>query len=154
MLVIALLVGGLATVLVLNTQRAQDAFTLTSLKKHNAQLHDKLQTLQGQVQQDTTPSTIASRAADLGMQPGGDPIFVDPTGKILGLGASGTVALSSGKRIGDLVVIGTPKPKPVTTPAPSATASTSAAAASPPAAPSAPATPATPTVTPASSARP
>lgn len=136
-LIIALLGGALLSVLVVNTQRAQDAFTLTSLQKHNAQLSDQMQTLRAEVQKDQTPATIASRAAAIGMVAGSDPVFVDPTGKILGVGASGTVDLAAGQRFGDSIVIGkaiirkpTPTPAaaaPVASTTPGATAGATAA---------------------------
>jgi hypothetical protein len=121
-LVIAMLAGALLGVLVLNTQRAQNAFTLSALQRQNAKLADQAQALRSQVQNDQTPATLSSRAVALGMVPGTDPLFVDPTGKILGLGTgAGTVVdLSKGERVGDLIVVGKATPRPVDTSAASA----------------------------------
>lgn len=106
--IIVLLASGLVGLLILNTQRAQDAFTYAKLKQQNASLHDAEQALQLAVQQDRDPATLASRAAALGMVPGGAPLFVDANGKVRGAVPSDAPTPSATSVTQGNVVVATP----------------------------------------------
>jgi hypothetical protein len=135
LLVIALLGGGLLGPLLLNTQRAQGAFTLSDLQRHNTTLQDQVQALRLQVQQDRTPAALASRAAALGMVPGTAPLFLDASGKVLGTVPDGTpVPDAHSPHVGNIVVAGTAQraaTKPASHPATSTAAAGTPATASP-----------------------
>jgi hypothetical protein len=73
LLLVFLLVGGLLTLLALNTALAQDAFVVQNLQRQQAQLDDQEQQLQQQVAVLESPETLAVKARGLGMQPGGRP---------------------------------------------------------------------------------
>jgi cell division protein FtsB len=73
LLLVFLLVGGLLTLLALNTALAQDAFVVQDLQRQQAQLDDQEQQLQQQVATLESPETLAVKARSLGMQPGGRP---------------------------------------------------------------------------------
>jgi hypothetical protein len=103
--VILTLASGLVGLLILNTQRAQDAFTLAKLQQQNARLGDSEQALTLAVQQDQDPGTLGARAAALGMVPGGAPIFLDAHGKVLGVVPAGAPLPSATSiRQGDLLI--------------------------------------------------
>jgi hypothetical protein len=85
LVVVAILGSGLLALLLLNTVLAQDAFVLHDLQRQTAALADREQELQQAVARDEAPSALASRAAALGMVPGGDPLFLRlPDGAVLG----------------------------------------------------------------------
>jgi hypothetical protein len=65
----AVLVGGLVTLLMLHTIAAQDGFTVNKLQAQQKVLNDQLQSLQTQVQTDSSPTTLREQAAALGMVP-------------------------------------------------------------------------------------
>jgi hypothetical protein len=85
-LAIVLLIGsGLIGLLLLNTVLAQDAFVLYQFQQQNAALTDQEQQLRQSVAAADAPNSLASRAAALGMVPGGDPLFLRlPDGAVLG----------------------------------------------------------------------
>ncbi len=85
-LVVLLLIGsGLIGLLLLNTVLAQDAFVLFGLQQKSAALDDQEQQLRETVAREAGPTVLASRAAALGMVPGGDPLFLRlPDGAVLG----------------------------------------------------------------------
>lgn len=83
-LVCLVLGGGLIALLLINTQRAQDAFTMARLQRANALLQDQEQALAQVVQRDQDPTTLAGRARALGMVPDNTPTFIGDGGKVLG----------------------------------------------------------------------
>jgi cell division protein FtsB len=76
LLIVALLVGGLMTLLALNTALAQDAFVVQNLQQQHDQLDDQEQQLKQQVAALESPVSLATRARALGMVPGGRPTFL------------------------------------------------------------------------------
>jgi hypothetical protein len=133
LLVLALLGGGLVSLLLINTALSQGAFAVQSLQKANASLTEQQQQLGQSLADAGQPNALASRAVALGMVPGGAPAFLHlPDGKVLGI-AKVAVALPS------------PTPSPSATPSASPSASASASpSASPSAASSAASTSAAP----------
>ncbi|MDP3712652.1 MAG: hypothetical protein Q8R60_09230, partial [Mycobacteriales bacterium] len=109
--VVALLGTGLLGLLALNTVLAEGAFRLHSLEAEARDLATREQVLQRQVELLRAPGSLAQRAKDLGMVPGGPPVSL---------------------RLSDGAVLGTPvagvAPPPPAPPAPVATAAAQPAA--------------------------
>jgi cell division protein FtsB len=76
LLIVALLIGGLMTLLALNTALAQDAFVVQNLQQQHNQLDDQEQQLKQQLATLESPVSLAARARALGMVPGGRPAFL------------------------------------------------------------------------------
>jgi cell division protein FtsB len=76
LLIVALLIGGLMTLLALNTALAQDSFVVQNLQHQRDQLTDQEQQLTQQVATLESPVSLAARARALGMVPGGRPTFL------------------------------------------------------------------------------
>ncbi len=74
--VVSLLVTGLIGLLVLNTVLGKDSFHLFELRSENRALLDQEQVLVREVEMLRSPSTIAEKAAGLGMVPAGPPAFL------------------------------------------------------------------------------
>lgn len=88
--VVALLVGGLLGLLLLNTLVAQDSFALHDLGKQGRALDQREQDLSRQVQALQAPAALAAKAMALGMVPGGAPAFLSlPDGTVLGKPTAG-----------------------------------------------------------------
>lgn len=83
-LVVALLAGGLISLLLLNAAVNQDSFQLNKLEKETTGYTDEQQKLQQEVDQYGAPGSLERRARDLGMVPGGNPAFLDPDGSVRG----------------------------------------------------------------------
>src|SRR5579875_559763 len=82
-LVMLLLTGGLVCLLAVNTTLATASFRITDLQHGNAQLAQRIQTLQQQVATDEAPGTIERRAYQLGMRVQNRLTFLDlRTGRI------------------------------------------------------------------------
>ncbi|MCX5196788.1 hypothetical protein OOK31_23325 [Streptomyces sp. NBC_00249] len=84
LLVVALLGGGLISLLLLNSALNQGSFQLTKLKKETTALTDEEQALQRDVDGYSAPDALQRRAHELGLVPGGSPVFVGPDGKVAG----------------------------------------------------------------------
>ncbi|MFC8507053.1 septum formation initiator family protein [Streptomyces sp. NPDC057411] len=104
LLVVLLLGGGLITLLLLNSALNQGSFELSELKKKTTELTDEEQALQRDVDDSSAPDALERRARELGMVPGGSPVFLDPDGKVRGVPSEA----ASPKP--------TPKPTPTTAP--------------------------------------
>lgn len=74
--VVALLLGGMAVLLVLNTTLAQGAFEITALTRAQNALAVQEQTLLQQVAVEESPESLQSRADKLGMVPVSAPVFL------------------------------------------------------------------------------
>ena len=86
LLVSAVLALGLIGLLILNTMLGQGAFEQQSLSKQQAKLTVQEQALQQEVAVLQSPQELARRAAELGMVPNLNPVFLDlRTNKILGV---------------------------------------------------------------------
>ncbi|MFI6683589.1 cell division protein FtsL [Streptomyces sp. NPDC050485] len=90
LLVVTLLGGGLITLLVLNSALNAGSFQLSEYRRQTTQLTDEQQALQRDVDDLSAPDALARRAGDLGMVPGGSPVFLGPDGTVKGVpGAAG-----------------------------------------------------------------
>ncbi|MEU8776045.1 hypothetical protein [Streptomyces sp. NPDC048606] len=116
LLVVALLGGGLISLLLLNSALNEGSFQLSKLKRETTALTDEEQALQRDVDAYSAPDALQRRAHELGLVPGGSPVFIGPDGKV-----AGTVSTAEAP----------PPPPPVT---PSPAPSTSGAAPAAPAA--------------------
>jgi hypothetical protein len=128
--VAAVLAAGLVALLLLHTLAAQDAFTVHQLQHRTSALADQEQALAIAGEQAQAPTSLASRAAALGMIPA----------------TSLTVARLHGRPVAVLSAAPLPMPAPA---APAATPSASAVATAKPAATVKPVATAKPTPTPA-----
>lgn len=113
LLVVLLLGGGLISLLLLNSALNEGSFRLSELKKRTTELTDDQQALQRDVDSASEPDALARRAQELGMVPGGSPVFLGPGGKVRGVPSAASAA----------PVTATPKPE---TPEPPLTAAPSA----------------------------
>ena len=94
--VVAILVGGLLGLLLLNTLVAQDSFALHDLAQKGRALDQQEQDLARQVQAAQAPAALAARATELGMVPGGPPAFLElPSGRVLGQPTPGVAPVAS-----------------------------------------------------------
>uniref|UniRef100_UPI002A83A38E hypothetical protein n=1 Tax=Streptomyces sp. CRN 30 TaxID=3075613 RepID=UPI002A83A38E len=85
LLVVLLLGGGLIGLLVLNSALSEGSFRLGDLKEETKSLTDEEQALQRDVDAYAAPDALQRRARELGMVPGGDPVFLDPDGTVKGV---------------------------------------------------------------------
>ncbi|MFF6997118.1 hypothetical protein ACFY93_19475 [Streptomyces sp. NPDC008313] len=85
LLVVLLLGGGLICLLVLNSALSEGAFRLDDLQDDTKSLTDEEQQLQRDVDAYSAPDALMRRASELGMVPGGDPVFLDPDGTVRGV---------------------------------------------------------------------
>ncbi|WP_435845475.1 FtsB family cell division protein [Streptomyces erythrochromogenes] len=84
LLVVALLAGGLISLLLLNSALNEGSFQLTRLKKETTALTDEEQALQRDVDAHSAPDALQRRARELGLVPGGSPVFIGPDGTVSG----------------------------------------------------------------------
>ncbi|MFE6911663.1 hypothetical protein [Streptomyces erythrochromogenes] len=84
LLVVALLAGGLISLLLLNSALNEGSFQLTRLKKETTALTDEEQALQRDVDAYSAPDALQRRARELGLVPGGSPVFIGPDGTVSG----------------------------------------------------------------------
>jgi hypothetical protein len=98
LLVAGLLIGGMCSLLALNTAAAAQELRRNALSQSNANLADDVQQVQAELAARQAPAALASDAAKLGMVPAGNPAFlsIQPDGGVKVLG----------------------EPQPATTPAP------------------------------------
>ncbi|WP_372482465.1 FtsB family cell division protein, partial [Streptomyces bambusae] len=85
LLVVVLLGGGLITLLLLNSALNEGSFHLSRLKKETTALTDEQQALQKDVDAYSAPDALERRARELGLVPGGSPVFLGPDGKVNGV---------------------------------------------------------------------
>ena len=117
-LVVALLGGGLVTLLLLNTAIAANSFRMHELQQRTAALNLQEQQLQREIDDKAAPGALAAQARKLGMIPAGAPAFISlPDGRILGSPAPAKA----------------PPPPPAPRPSPSVAASAAPAASATPA---------------------
>ncbi|MGW0612198.1 hypothetical protein [Streptomyces sp. NPDC002788] len=87
LLVVLLLGGGLLGLLVLNSALSEGAFKLDDLQRGTKNLTDEEQALQRDIDAYSAPEALQRRARELGMVPGGDPVFLSPDGTVKGVPA-------------------------------------------------------------------
>ncbi|MFI6346932.1 hypothetical protein [Streptomyces sp. NPDC050560] len=92
LLVVALLAGGLISLLVLNSSLNEGSFQLDDLKKQATDLSDEEQQLRHDVNGYSAPDALRRRAGDLGMVPGGSPAFLGPDGTVRGVPSAAPAA--------------------------------------------------------------
>ncbi|WP_020674343.1 hypothetical protein [Amycolatopsis nigrescens] len=82
LIMMGLLAVGVATTLLLSTQAIADSYRLESIRQDNAGLAERAEQLQRDVTKQESASSLAQKAKELGMVPGGDParIVVNPDG--------------------------------------------------------------------------
>lgn len=82
LIMMGLLAAGVATTLWLTTQAIADSYRLEQLRTANAGLAESKERLQREVAKAESPASLAPKARELGMVPGGDPahIVVGPDG--------------------------------------------------------------------------
>jgi hypothetical protein len=91
-LCLLLLVGGLLTLLLVNTVMAGGSFRLHDLQATSDQLTDRQQALRQDIAVQAAPARLAARAKALGMVPSQSPAFLRLSdGKILGVAQAATV---------------------------------------------------------------
>ena len=106
-LIVTLLAGGLISLLLLNSAVNQDSFKLNKLQKETTGYTDEQQELQQEVDGLSAPGALEQRARQLGMVPGGAPVFLAPTGTVHGSPEPATAPPATA----------TPTATPTTTPA-------------------------------------
>lgn len=87
LLVVVLLGSGLIALLLLNSSLNQGSFELSKLEKQTNELTDERQALQQDVDKLSAPAELERRARQLGMVPGGNPVFLNPDGSVSGVPA-------------------------------------------------------------------
>ncbi|GAA3389939.1 septum formation initiator [Cryptosporangium minutisporangium] len=84
-LVLALAIGGLIGLVLLNTAVNENAFRLHDLETRQEKLDEEEQRLQQALENQESPEKLAKRAQELDLVPAGDPGFVVlPEGKVVG----------------------------------------------------------------------
>ncbi|MGX8905643.1 FtsB family cell division protein [Streptomyces netropsis] len=123
LLVVVLLGSGLLSLLVLNSSLNQGSFELSRLQRKTTELTDEQQALQQEVDQLAAPDALERRARELGMVPGGSPVFLDPDGTVHGAPSPAAA---------DPAAMTAPLETPLETPLEAATPSPAPAAPAPP----------------------
>ena len=83
---LALLVGGLLSLLMINTALAQGSFALHDLQESSGELSDQQQALHQDIDLQAAPARLAKRAKALGMVPSTNAAFLRLSdGKVLGV---------------------------------------------------------------------
>lgn len=121
---LALLVGGLLTLLMLNIALAQGSFRLHDLTLASRLLTDQAQALNEDIAIQAAPAQLAKKAAALGMVPSGSVAFLRLSdGKILGVATPAAAPKAP--------TVSQTTQNPATTPNPTSTAATTAKSTSP-----------------------
>ena len=99
LIVVAMLVGGMGVLLVLNTSLAQGAFEIGALTRAQHDLAVQEQQLQQTVALAESPESLQARATKLGMVPASSPVFLRlADGAVLGDPKAATRARTSSAR--------------------------------------------------------
>lgn len=86
---LVLLIGGLVSLLMLNTAMAEGSFTLNSLQKTSGELTDTQDALTQSLDAQRSPANLAARATRLGMVPADSAAFLRLSdGKVLGVASA------------------------------------------------------------------
>ncbi|MCX5407817.1 hypothetical protein OHA37_28610 [Streptomyces sp. NBC_00335] len=139
LLVVALLGGGLISLLLLNSALNQGSFQLSKLKKETTVLTDEEQALQRDVDGYSAPDALQRRAHELGLVPGGSPVFIGPDGKVAGTASPAAEPPPPSPPASAPPLSASPAaavPSPAGSPAPASPAPSGAAAPAPSTAPS------------------
>ncbi|MFI8942298.1 septum formation initiator family protein [Streptomyces syringium] len=145
LLVVVLLGSGLLSLLVLNSSLNQGSFELSRLQRKTTELTDEQQALQQEVDQLAAPDALERRARELGMVPGGSPVFLDPDGTVHGAPSPAAAdPASMTVPLGTPLEAATPPPAPAAPAPPPLPVPVPVPEAPTPQAPQAPQTPQTP----------
>ncbi|WP_144384712.1 septum formation initiator family protein [Streptomyces sp. SAJ15] len=140
-LVVVLLGSGLIALLVLNSALNQGSFELSRLERQATELTDERQALQQEVDELSAPDALERRARELGMVPGGSPVFLEPDGTVRGVpspaAGGGPAVLDAPAAALPAAPSATPSAAPRPLPAPSPAPSVAPTSASPAATPAA-----------------
>ncbi|MFB6617390.1 hypothetical protein ACIGFK_10350 [Streptomyces sp. NPDC085524] len=119
LLVVALLAGGLISLLLLNSALNEGSFQLTKLKRETTALTDEEQALQRDVDGYSAPDALQRRAQELGLVPGGSPVFIGADGKVAGTAAEAEPPPAPSPSSAAPAAPGQPSPPPASAAAPS-----------------------------------
>ncbi|MER7761187.1 cell division protein FtsL [Streptomyces sp. NPDC097619] len=151
LLVVVLLAGGLITLLLLNSALNEGSFHLSKLKKETTALTDEQQALQRDVDAYSAPDALERRARELGLVPGGGPVFLRPDGKVDGVASTASApppVPAEPAAAGPAAPPHAADPAVAGSPAPTASAPAASGSARPAPVPSAPAAPTGPSAAP------
>jgi len=110
LLAVALLAGGLMTLLVLNISLSRGSYQLSDAQLEGRKLAERQQALEEQIEAARAPQRLAARARDLGMVPAPNTAFVElPSGKVRGRPAEAVAPVKPRPKA-------SAKPKPATKP--------------------------------------
>jgi hypothetical protein len=85
LLAVALLAGGLITLLLLNISLSRGSYQLSDAQGEQRKLTERQQALEEEIEAARAPQHLAARARDLGMVPAPNTAFVElPSGKVRG----------------------------------------------------------------------
>lgn len=85
LLMVVLLAAGMVALLLLNATVAQGSFELDDLDRKAGELRDERQRLRAEIDEHAVPEALERRARELGMVPGGAPVFLAPDGTVRGV---------------------------------------------------------------------
>jgi hypothetical protein len=86
LLVLAVVVGGVLGILLVNTKINENAFRLQRLQQQQAALDLREQQLEQQIAEYSSPGNLAAQARKLGLVPAGTPAFIRlPDGRVIGV---------------------------------------------------------------------
>jgi hypothetical protein len=97
-LILAVVVGGVLGILLVNTKINENAFRLDKLQKQQQQLDIQQQQLEKEIAKAEAPGNLAARARKLGLVESGPPAFIRlPDGRVIGIPqpAGGEPAITS-----------------------------------------------------------
>lgn len=84
LLIVVLLAVGMLALLLLNAAVNEGSFQLSELERQTEEHRDELQKLQAEIDAHSAPDALQRRARELGLQPGGNPVFLEPDGTVRG----------------------------------------------------------------------
>ncbi|GAB3142118.1 hypothetical protein GCM10027290_15810 [Micromonospora sonneratiae] len=102
-LILAVVVGGVLGILVVNTKINENAFRLDNLQKQQASLDIQEQQLKKEIATAEAPGNLTARARKLGLVESGPPAFIRlPDGRVIGIPqpAGGQPAITSQQGVG------------------------------------------------------
>ncbi|MFC4907912.1 hypothetical protein [Actinomadura gamaensis] len=108
LLIVGLLGGALASLLLLNTVLAEDAFTLSRLQQNNKLLDQQRQQMQGDIAREESPASLDEKARELGMKPPTQPAWISPDGTVTGTRGFRPVPNAAAATAGAVGVLGVP----------------------------------------------
>ncbi|MCP2338297.1 hypothetical protein [Actinomadura rupiterrae] len=108
LLIVGLLGGALASLLLLNTVLAEDAFTLSRLQQNNKLLDQQRQQMQSDIAREEAPASLDAKARGYGMRPPTQPAWISPDGTVTGTRGVRPVPNAAAATAGAAGVLGVP----------------------------------------------